>query len=147
MKKKVQLSTVIKIKEHLEKLILSSQEYISKYNDTEMKVEKSLETIKQAEEALIPIKEVIQDANKTKHTDGKTNNYYIYRLSNLKGRKMFLLSIKTSDKSQLSKEQIDKEIAEIDKEVNEIKVKLTEFNSKEISIELTDSLSHLGLDF
>jgi len=147
MKKKVQLSTVIKIKEHLEKLILNSQEYISKYNETEMKIDKSLETIKLAEDSLVIIKETIQDANKLKHSDGKTNNYYIYRLSNLKSRKLFLQSIKTSDKSQLSKEQIDKEIAEIDKEVNEIKVKLTEFNSKEISIELTDNLTQLGLNF
>lgn len=147
MKKKVQLSTVIKIREHLEKLILSSQEYISKYNDTEMKIEASLETIRLAEESLVIIKEAQQEANKMKHVDGKTNNYYIYHLSNLKTKKIFLQSIKPSDKSQLTKENIDKEIAEIDREINEIKSKLTEFNSKEVSIELTDNLTKLGLSF
>lgn len=145
MKKNVQLSTVIKIKKSLEELILRSQAYIAEYNDTEMKIEKSLETISVAEEALIPIKEIIQDANKMTHSDGKTNNYYVYRLSNIQSRKRFLSDLKTSNKSQLSKEQIDKEIAKIDKEINEIRSKLTEFNSKEVSIELTDSLTQLGL--
>lgn len=146
MKKKVQLSTVIKIKDFLEKLILSSQEYIIQYNDTEMKIEKSLETLQIAESELIPIKELIQEANKGKHGDGRTNNSYIYELSNLRVNKIFLSNLKTTDKSQLNKTKIDEKIAEIDKKINEIKGKLTEFNKKEVSIELTDSLTSLGLN-
>lgn len=145
MKKKVQLSTVIKIKEFLEKLILDSQNYISQYNDTEMKIEESINKMKVAEEELIFIKEVIQEANKSTHDDGKTNNYYIYRLSNLNSRKRFLLNLKTTNKSQLSKQQIDDDIAKIDKEINIIRGKLTEFNSKEVSFELNDKLTQLGL--
>ena len=145
MKKKVQLSTVIKIKKSLEEMILRSLAYISAYNDTEMKITQSLETLTQAENALVYIKEIIQDANKLQHTDGKTNNYYVYRLSNLKLRKEFLSGLKTSDKSQFSEEQKNEEIAKIDKEANEIRSKLAEFNSKEVSIELTDTLTQLGI--
>jgi len=148
MKKRVQLSTIIKIKDSLEKLIQSSEEYVLSYNNTEMKVEKSLETIQLAEEALIPIKETIQEANKGKHEDGKTNNYYIYKLSNLNGKKKFLLNVKekASDKSQLDKSNIDDKIATIDKDINEIRTKLSNFNTKEISIELSEDLSKLGLN-
>jgi len=148
MKKRVQLSTIIKIKDSLEKLIQNSEEYVLNYNNTEMKVEKSLETIQLAEEALIPIKETIQEANKGKHEDGKTNNYYIYKLSNLNGKKKFLLNVKekASDKAQLDKSGIDDKIATIDKDINEIRTKLSNFNTKEVSIEVSEDLSKLGLN-
>jgi hypothetical protein len=146
MKKEVQLSAVIKIKDFIEKLILNSQENIAKYNNTEMRIDKLLENLEIAEKELVPIKEVIQEANKEKHADGKTNNYYIYHLSNLKTRKIFLSNLKTTDKSQLNKEKIDEYIAEIDKEINEIKPLLAEFNKREVSIELTDNLVQLGLN-
>lgn len=145
MKKKVQLSTVIKIKEFLEKLILSSQEYIRTYNDTEMKVDESLVGMEKAESELITIKEIIQEANKGKHEDGKTNNYYIYKLSNLNSAKRFYTELKTSDKSQLDKQKIDELISKIDKEINEIRKKLSDFNTKEVSIELNENLISLGI--
>lgn len=148
MKKKVQLATVIKIKETIEKLILSYQQDIEKYNNTEIKIDKLLENIKQAEEALIPIKELVQESNKLKHSDGKTNNYYIYTLSNLNCERVFLLGLKdkTTDKSQLTKEEINKRLTEITQEIGEIKAKLAEFNSKEVTVELTEGLVQLGIN-
>ena len=140
MKKKLQLSTLIKVQKFLEELILTQQKYISDYNDTEMKVSKSLDTIIEAEQEIVKVKETIQEANKSKHSDGKTNNYYIYYLSNLNARKKFLQGIKTSDKSQLTQTKINEDIAKIDKEINEIRSKLTEFNSKEVSIELNEAI-------
>lgn len=145
MKRKLQLSTVIKIKDSLEDIILSSKDYIVKHNNTEIKIDALLVNVKLAEECLVTFKEIIQNENKGKHDDGKTNNYYIYTLSNLKSRKKFLSELEITDKSQLNKLQIEEEIAKIDKKINEIKTKLIEFNSKEISIELPDNLSKLGI--
>jgi low affinity Fe/Cu permease len=140
MKKKLQLSTLLKVQKHLEELVLTQQKYISDYNDTEMKVDKALDTIAEAENELVKIKEAVQEANKSKHADGKTNNFYIYTLSNLNAKKRFLQTVKTSDKSQLTETEINKKIAEINVKIDEIRSKLTEFNSKEISIELNEEL-------
>lgn len=140
MKKKLQLSTLIKIQKNLEEQILTQQKYISDYNDTEMKVDKALDTIIKTEEELVKVKEAIQEANKSKHSDGKTNNFYIYTLSNLNARKAWLKDVKTTEKSQLKAEAINEDIAKIDKKINEIRQKLTEFNSKEISIDLDEKV-------
>lgn len=140
MKKKLQLSTLIKIQKNLEEQILTQQKYISDYNDTEMNVDKALDTIIKTEEELVKVKEAIQEANKSKHSDGKTNNFYIYTLSNLNARKAWLKDVKTTEKSQLKAETINEDIAKIDKKINEIRQKLTEFNSKEISIDLDEKV-------
>lgn len=140
MKKKLQLSTLIKVQKNLEELILTQQKYISDYNDTEMKVDKALDTMAEAEIELVKVKEAIQEANKSKHADGKTNNYYIYSLSNLNAKKRFLQTVRTSDKSQLTETELNKKIAEIDEKINEIRSKLTEFNSKEVSVELNEKV-------
>jgi len=140
MKKKLQLSTLIKVQKFLEDLILTQEKYITDYNDTEMNVISSLDSVVEAESELVKVKEAIQTANDSKHSDGKTNRYYIFYLSNLKMRKIFLQNVKTTEKSQLTQEKIAEQIAEIDKKINEIKSKLTEFNTKEISIELNETI-------
>jgi hypothetical protein len=140
MKKKLQLSTLLKVQKHLEELILTQQKYISDYNDTEMKVDQALDTIADAEIELVKVKEAVQEANKSKHEDGKTNNFYIYTLSNLNAKKRFLQTVKTSDKSQLTETELNTKIAEINDKIDKIRSKLTEFNSSEVSIELSEKI-------
>jgi uncharacterized protein YceH (UPF0502 family) len=94
----------------------------------------------QAENNLAQVKEIVQEANKLKHEDGKTNNYYIYRLSNLNVRKRFLVSIQVTEKSQMTKADVETLIAGLDAEINEIRTKLKAFNSREIPIELDDKV-------
>lgn len=146
MKKTIQLSTIIKIKAFLEKTIANWKEYIAKYNDTEMKISDALQNLEIAENELIQVKEVIQESNKLKHKDGKTNNYYIYRLSSLNSQKEFYSKLVITGSSQLTKAKVDEIISKIDKEVNEIRQKLIEFNKKEINFEITPGLKQLGLD-
>jgi len=146
MKKTIQLSTIIKIKAFLEKTIANWKEYIAKYNDTEMKISDALQNLEIAENELIQVKEVIQESNKLKHKDGKTNNYYIYRLSSLNSQKEFYSKLVITGSSQLTKAKVDEIVSKIDKEVNEIRQKLIEFNKKEINFEITPGLKQLGLD-
>jgi hypothetical protein len=140
MKKKLQLSTLIKIQKNLENLVLTKQNYIKTYNDTEMNVLETLDAIAEAENELVTVKEAVQEANKQKHDDGHTNNYYIYCLSNLNQRKKFLEEVKTTEKSQLKESDRKAHLAKIDEKINEIRTKLTEFNLREISIELNEKV-------
>ncbi len=140
MKKKLQLSTLIKIQKNLENLLLTKQEYFITYNETEMNVLATLDSIIEAEEELVKVKEAIQEANKQKHDDGHTNNYYIYCLSNLQKRKKFLEEVKTTEKSQLTEEEKKAHISKIDERINEIRAKLTEFNTREVSLELNEKV-------
>jgi hypothetical protein len=144
MKKKLQLSTLIKVQKNLEKLISAQQEFVLSYNDTEIKISETLVTMLQTEENLAQVKEVIQEANKLKHEDGKTNNYYIYRLSNLNARKRFLNTIQVNEKSQLTRDEINKLIAELDSEINSIRTKLKEFNLREVVVELDEKVLNVA---
>jgi hypothetical protein len=140
MKKKLQLSTLIKIQKNLEGLVLTKQKYIQTYNDTEINVLETLDAITEAEDELVKIKEVIQEANKQKHEDGHTNNYWIYCLSNLNQRKKFLEEVKTTDKSQLKESDRKAHLAKIDEKINDIRAKLTEFNTREVSFEMNEKV-------
>lgn len=145
MKTKLRLDTVLKIKEDLERDIGELQKDITKYNETEKKVDALLGTLHKKMDQLIEIKESIQEANKGKHKDGKTNNYYIYHLSNLKNRKILYSQLGSRSKSaQISVEDANKIIRETDEEMDKVRNKLTLYNtSKTITVKVDESLGLL----
>ena len=143
MKKKLQLRTVLDLKLELENKIIGTEKEIVKYNThKEIKIDSLLETLKKQETQLIKFKEIQQTANKSKHKDGKTNNYYIYYLSNLKRNQMLYKRINCNDaNSQLSIEEVNNNIRNLDKEERLISNKLTDFNkNKTVTVELDEDL-------
>ena len=144
MKKKLQLRTVLDLKADLEENIIGTEKEIVKYNShKKIKTNSLFETLETMGEQLIIFKQVQQTANKSKHKDGKTNNYYIYRLYNLKRNRLLYNKINCNDKnSQLSIEEVNNAIRNIEREEGQIQDKLTTFNrNKTVSVELDESLN------
>jgi len=144
MKKKLQVRTVLDLKEKLEQRIIETEKDIVKYNNhKEIKVTGLLETLVKMGDQLIIFKEAIQTANKSKQKDGKTNNYYIYLLYNLKRTRIVYNKINCNDKnSQFSIEEINNFIKEIEEKERKIGDKLTTFNrNKTVSVELDEDLN------
>lgn len=143
---KLYLDTVLKIKEKLTKDIDSDMKAILSFMTAkEVNVNSYEEQLLKKQAQFIIIKEVIQKANTKKHRDGKTNNFYIFRLSNLKEKKLKLLfEIKDDPENQWSNEIVTKKIKEIDKEIDEIRRKLSIFNkSQKVRVELDPELELL----
>ena len=144
MKKKLQVRTVLDLKEDLERRIIETEKEIVKYNThKEIKVNGLLDTLTKLGDQLIIIKEAVQTANKSKHKDGKTNNFYIYTLYNFKRTRTLYNKINCNDKnSQFSIDEINQLIKNIEEEERKIRDKLTAFNtSKTISVELDEDLN------
>ena len=145
MKKKLLLSTALKLQADLERMIKETEESIIKYNETEISTNKLFDTLEKQEAQLINIKEAIQNANKTKGSDGKTNNYWIYYRANLKKRlDGFLNMFNVSDekKAQLSTSDVNKMRKQLAGEVAKLTNKLTAFNSnKHIKVEVDEDLN------
>jgi chromosome segregation ATPase len=145
-KRKLQLQAVLQLKNDLEERIEQTEKSIIGYNTTDIKIDSLLEKLDKYQEQLIIVKEVIQNANKTKHSTRKTNNYYIYKLSNLQRRKKFyrLLysSINNTEKSaQLNREEILSRRRSLETEIETLQTKLSNFNiNKTVSIEIDESL-------
>jgi len=145
-KRKLQLKAVLQLKDDLEERIEQTEKSIIGYNVTDVKIDSLLEKLDKYQEQLIIVKEVIQNANKTKHSTRKTNNYYIYKLSNLQRRKKFyrLLysSINNTEKSaQLNREEILSRRRSLETEIETLQTKLSNFNiNKTVSIEIDESL-------
>lgn len=148
MKKKLRLKTVLKIREHLESIIESTYDDILSYNDTEIKVDLLLDRALKASEQLIVVKEAIQKANQGKHKTGKTNNYYIYRYSNLQTLKRFYLRIKDVDPldAQISPDEARTQIRKINTELDLISTKLSNFNQRKKVVIVLDSTLKLDLE-
>ena len=145
--KRTILATVLGIQTKLVNNILSHKKEISRFmtaKTSEINVDNLYETILKEEDQLIVLKEAIQSANKGKHKDGKTNNFYIYKMSNLKSRKTFLTGIRDNKKNQWSNKQINERIKLIDNEIHKIDYKLTFFNSsKKIRVTINSELNLL----
>jgi len=148
MKKKLQLQTVIYIKNDLSRDIGELQKDIIKYVNTEKKVDNFLVKLDKSEKQLIVIKEAIQKANRDKHKDGKTNNYYIYQLSNLNAKRVMIEEIlqkHDSKSSQMSEEELKEELTTILSEIERINSSLRAFNSNhKITVDLDESLNLLN---
>jgi len=143
MKKKLRLKTVLKIKEHLETIIETSYDDILNYNDTEIKIDSLLDRVLKASEQLIVVKEAIQKANQGRHKTGKSNNYYIYKYSNLQSLKRFYLRIKDVDPgaAQISHDEAQNQVRKINQELDLISTKLSNFNlRKKVVVEIDPEL-------
>lgn len=115
-KHKLQLDAVRKISETVKEKIDTHYKYIEEFNEKNQDLDSVEKELEKLEDQLILLKEVIQNANKNKHKDSKrSNNYYIYRLSNLKTREIWLreLRIKDNDDAYITEEEIDEQLRNI----------------------------------
>lgn len=143
MTEKMLLVDILKIKTALVKQIKCDREIIKTYLNTKDKnLEEIEDELDKKEEQLIIIKEIIQNANKSKHKDRLTNNFYIYRMSNLKEKKDFYQSLNIGRESNWTNKEITSKIRKLDEEINKISDKLTTFNtSKKIKVKLNPDLN------
>lgn len=143
MTEKMLLVDILKIKTALVKQIKCDREIIKTYLNTKDKnLEEIEDELDKKEEQLIIIKEIIQNANKSKHKDRLTNNFYIYRMSNLKEKKDFYQSLNIGRESNWTDKEITSKIRKLDEEINKISDKLTTFNtSKKIKVKLNPDLN------
>ena len=143
MRKKIRLQTVLKIKKHLETLIEETYKTFLKINETDVSVYPLLEKIDTASEQLIIIKEAVQKANQGRHKTGRTNNYYIYKHSNLRTKERIYNEIKAVDPlaCQVSPDEARVQVKKIRAELDAISTKLTNFNlRKRVVVVLDESL-------
>ena len=152
--KKISVDLLLKYKNQLEKEIqINKAQLLSAYSESSNK--KSLQyyedlalrnkdlqnLINIKENQLLEFKLAQQKANTLKHPDGKTNFYYIYKLSNLtQTRRSYdsLLAKTTGNKKMI----ILNILNNIIKEINDIERKLEQFNHKnKIYVKLNSSLS------
>ena len=143
MKKKIRLVTVLKIKKHLETLIDETYKNFLITNETETSIDPLLDKIFKASDQLIIIKEAVQKANQGRHKTGRTNNYYIYKYSNLQTKKRIYSEINGVDPltCQISPDEARKDVRIISAELDAISTKLTNFNlRKRVQVILDESL-------
>ncbi len=127
MKKVLRLSVVLDIKKYLERTIV--EQYKQSALDTYY--------LDRLEKQLVIIKLAVQRANRGRHCNGRTNNYYIYKFSTLMDRKKFYTSGATSSK-------VVEKIREIDQKLTNISNKLSKFNSRRrVLVSLDKSLDLL----
>ena len=145
MKKKLQLRNLLELKDNLETEIEELEEDITKYNNTEISTNILQDKLEVSYIQLIIFKEAIQTANKSKHKDGKTNNYYIYLLSNLKRKRNFYYKIDklpSNKKTQITVTEINDYLRTIEDEMKKVRDKLTFFNDSKITaVEFNETYS------
>jgi len=146
MKKKLRLDSVLLLRDKLKELIYETQKDIVKYNNTEIKIDKTLEKLKTLQEQFIVLKEAILEANKLKHDDGHTNNHYIFELSNLKDdRSLYIKMNGTEPNSQLDQKELTVRLKKLSTQQDAIRTRLQNFNtSKHVTVELDKSLNLLN---
>lgn len=148
MKVKLQLNAVVAVKENIETLINEYENTIIKQNK-QMNVDALMNTLLMLQDQLIVVKEAIQNANKSKNSDGKSNNYFIYKKSNLEKHRKFLTKLsrsigKDDHLACFNKDFINEKKKSLESEIKEIQTKLTKFNnSKKVSVEFNNSLVSL----
>ena len=143
MKKKLRLVTVLKIKEHLETLIDKLYGSIINNNETERSVDSLFNDLICAHDQLIIIKEAVQKANQGRHKTGKSNNYYIYKYSNLQALKGFYFKVKNkaTAECQVTPDDAMLKIRKINADLDTISSKLSNFNlRKRVQVVLDDKL-------
>jgi hypothetical protein len=148
MKVKLQLQTVVNLQRDIEDKIVNYEDSIVRHN-TELNVDSLLTTMLKLQDQLIIVKEVIQTANKGKNSEGKTNNYFIYKKSNLEKFKKFLRKLKDAigkndENAHINSAEIDQKKKATESEIKNIQTKLDKFNdSKTVSVEFDESIVDL----
>jgi len=141
--KKIVLSKVLDLQRKLvDEIDADLKEIIRGNSKPKIDVDLLEKNVIKKEDQLVVLKEVVQEANKSKLTrKDRTNNYYIYRRGDLKKRKNALLSISQSKENQWDETAVNKRIRELNQEINQITEKLTLFNnSKKVKVELNPDL-------
>jgi len=143
MKIKLPLTIVRKMRDEVEEEIAKALQYIQDYNEAGIDLDSILIRLEMLEDQFIVLKEAIQDANKQKHADKNTNNYYIYKLFNINNRIRFFqnLNIDNNDNAYFIDTEINDIIKSLEEEKSKIKTKLTNFNrDTKIKVEIDDDL-------
>ena len=143
MKERLRLKTVLEIKLNLENSIKELYSDIQKNNSTKLDTSKLIERLEKEEEQLIIMKEAIQNANRGRHLTGRTNNYYIYKYSNLQAKKRFYSKLQklSSKSSQITDGEATDKVRKLGEELTNISSKLTKFNErKKVSVSLDKDL-------
>ena len=147
---KIKLDSLIRAKNDLEQSLRNDEKNIRKYNSMSSEdvlpfdMAETIRLYKLKLDQLLHFKESIRNGNsKQLKDDGKTNDHYIYLLSNYNRRKALLLSLNTfegtrpsfKDRSkkvtytaQLSFKNIQIELAQIENEIRSIESILSDFN-------------------
>ena len=147
MKEKLRLVTVLKIKEDLETSIEATYSEIlklSRDSKQDAEVDSLFEKLEKLENQLIVVKEVVQDANRRRHTRSiRTNNYYIYKYSNLLAKKRFYNKISKSETAtKITYETAKEKVKQIFTELENVRNKLSNFNlRKRVTVDLDESLN------
>jgi chromosome segregation ATPase len=138
VKRKIKLSKVLEYKELLPKKIREVGEKINQLSKTKTKDDSQMlslvEKLEQLSKQLIIVKEKVQEANKKKiNFFDKTNEYYIYRLSEVKNQLQVLSAIKSSF--------VTTKVKNLLKEREVIEIKLDNFNKNlDVKIEIDPTL-------
>jgi hypothetical protein len=146
--KKLSMNAILKIKERLEKEIISDSKRIQKIirtsilgNNTSNVKLSDLEGLKQKkEDQLIELKLTIQKGNLAKHREGllwgKSNFYYIFKLSVLVADRkhleylddLFSESKKDKVDCEITHEEVLNKLKKVESEIQNIEFKLSKFN-------------------
>ena len=122
---------------------ISSLLSVFKKNDDDL-LQSELASLKDNGEQLINYKLAQQEANLQKHSDGKSNFYYIYKKSNLEKERVGFEEIKKKKISNVLKQKVDKRLVAIEKEIQSIVPKLTKFNNEhKVNVNLVEGLNLL----
>jgi len=146
----IKLDALVRAKVDLEQSLRNDEKDIRKYNSISKEdvspfdMTETIRLYKLKLDQLLHFKESIRSGNNNVIKEGdKTNDYYIYLLSNLNRRKALLLSLNTFEgtrpsfkdrskkvtyKAQLKYSDVQKELGEIELEVRKIEDILANFN-------------------
>lgn len=158
--RKLTLETAVEFRERLDREIHENYQTIVSSNSSDKKKPKKnlrelLRLTEVMEDQVIGLKEVIQKTNLKRHPfERKSNSYYIFRLSQLKTRKQYLM--KTSTRAgnvgriiyaiEFKITEIDKMLRQINDEINKISDKLSKFNTlkkNELKIKVENDLLYM----
>jgi hypothetical protein len=160
--KKLSMSTILKIKERLEKEIIQDSKRIEKLvkncadnkNNSNLKVKDLVDLKERKEIQLIELKLIIQKGNLAKHKNGllngRSNFYYIYKLSNLVAEKKTLYNLDgifsgstlENVDCDITHSEVLTKLRKTEAEIQTIEIKLSNFNhSHKEKVELDSDLN------
>jgi len=158
--RKLTLETAVEFRERLDREIHENYQTIVSSNSSDKKKQRKdlrelLRLTEVMEDQVIGLKEIIQKTNLKRHSfERKSNSYYIFRLSQLKTRKLYLM--KTSTRvgnvgkityvTEFKITEIDRMLHQINDEINKISDKLSKFNTmkkNELKIKVENDLLHM----
>ena len=142
--RKLTLDTAVDLRERLDQIIHENYQTLVSNNSVDIRkktpcnIKELLRFTDSAEQQVIRLKEAIQQTNLKRHPfESKSNNYYIYRRSQLKMRHLSLLRMSTKDGqegrrtfvAEIKKNEVDRMIRDINDKIDKVSQKLSKFNT------------------